>query len=185
MSYRGNGAGIRPVGTAMRARSGGVYTFLSFGPLPFTQSFQDPDCQPLARCHRRNQTDQCNAVTCLAGPGPGAGAVASAISSAKVASETSGVSSLVSCSTSARTGLSNDLLSLAQSLCKTKNRHRQSLRGVGHRSVEPLVDRRLGAIIAKDLSLPRTRIWPIRSSSCQACDATRQRPNRRLHRNSA
>ena len=101
----------------MRARSGGVYTFLSFGPLPFTQSFQDPDCQPLARCHRRNQTDQCNAVTCLAGTG----AVASAISSARVASETSGVSSLVSCSTSARTGLSNDLLSLAQSLCKTKN----------------------------------------------------------------
>lgn len=185
MSYRGKGAGIRPVGTAMRARSGGVCTSLSFGPLPFTQSFQDPDCQPLARCHRRNRTDQCNTVTCLAGPGPGAGAVASAISSAKVASETSGVSSLVSCSTSARTGLSNDLLSLAQSLCKTKNRHRQSLRGAGHRSVEPLVDRRLAAIIAKDLSLPRTLTCPIRSSSCQASDATGQRPNRRLHRNSA
>ena len=69
--------------------------------------------------------------------------------------------------------------------CKTQNRHRRSLRGAGHRSVEPLVDRRLAAIIAKDLSLPRTRTCPIRSSSCQACDATRQRPNRRLHRNSA
>ena len=71
----------------MRARSGGVCTSLSFGPLPFTQSFQDPDCQPLARCHRRNRTDQCNAVACLAGPGPGAGAVASAISSYVVSFE--------------------------------------------------------------------------------------------------
>ena len=185
MSYRGKGVGIRPVGAGMRARSGGAWAHLSFGPFPPKQSFQDAECQRLARCHRRNRTDQCNAVTCLAGPGPCAGAVASASSSTKVASEISGVSSLVSCSTSARTGLSNDLLSLAQSLCKTKNRHRQSLRRAGHRSVEPLVDRRLAAIIAKNLSLPRTRKCPNRSNSCQACDATRQRPNRRLHRNSA
>src|SRR5271165_3409121 len=56
-SYRGNGAGIRPVGAGMRARSGGAWTPLSFGPFPPKQSFQDAECQRLARSNPRNRTE--------------------------------------------------------------------------------------------------------------------------------